>query len=104
MERCLAPALRPGDIEVMDDVGPTRGPRSSGRSVQFGAEVRLLPAYSPDHNPIEGMSGKLKEFLRSAAARTVATPIDAMGEALRSVTPDDGRGWCGHRGYRYAQE
>ncbi|MDE2505597.1 MAG: transposase [Planctomycetota bacterium] len=39
-----------------------------------GAEQRKLPAYSPDLNPIEKMFSKLKEFLRSAAARTVDKP------------------------------
>ena len=31
-----------------------------------GAEVRYLPAYSPDLNPIERMFSKLKAWLRSA--------------------------------------
>jgi len=32
--------------------------------------VLFLPAYSPDLNPIEKMWSKLKEFLRSAEARS----------------------------------
>src|SRR3954447_11114178 len=47
---------------------------------------------------------KVKEFLRSAAARTVDALIDAMGDALRSVTPGDILGWFKHCGYRYKQE
>jgi transposase len=37
---------------------------------QTGAAVRFLPAYSPDLNPIEKMWSKVKQFLRSAEART----------------------------------
>ncbi len=47
-----------------------------------GAELSNLPAYSPDLNSIEKMFSKLKEFLRSVAARTVDKLIDAMGDAL----------------------
>ncbi|MBK8477633.1 MAG: transposase [Opitutaceae bacterium] len=35
-----------------------------------GAQVRFLPAYSPDLNPIEMMWSKVKAFLRAAQART----------------------------------
>ncbi len=39
-------------------------------------------AYSPDLNPIEEMFGKLRAFLRKAAARAVDALIDAMGDGL----------------------
>ena len=44
-------------------------------------------AYSPDLNPIEKLFSKLKEDLRSAAARTVNGLIAAMGDALRTIGP-----------------
>ena len=65
--------------------------------------MRYLPAYSPDLNPIEELFSKLKAFLRTAAARTVDALIEAMGDALRAVTPGDILGWFGHSGYRYDQ-
>ena len=68
-----------------------------------GAEVRYLPPYSPDLNPIEGLFGKVKERLRAAAARTVDDLIGALGDALRSVTPGNILGWFNHCGYRYNQ-
>jgi transposase len=64
-----------------------------------GAEVRCLPAYSPDLNPIEQLFSKLKGLLRSAAARTVDAVIEAMGDALRAVRREDILGWFGHSGY-----
>ena len=36
-----------------------------------GAELRYLPPYSPDMNPIEKAYSKLKAFLRKIAERTV---------------------------------
>lgn len=64
-----------------------------------GAEIRYLPAYSPDPNPIERLFSKLKAWLRSTAARTADDLFEAMGEALRAVRPSDTRGWFRHSGY-----
>jgi transposase len=63
-----------------------------------------LPAgLQPDLNPIEKMFSKLKESLRSAAARTVDGVYEAMGEGLRAVTTQDIAGWFESCGYRYKQ-
>ena len=56
---------------------------------QLGAEVLFLPAYSPDLNPIEKMWSKLKEFLRSAEARSRPSLIQAIASALESITAQD---------------
>ena len=84
---CLVPTLRPGDIVIMDNLSCHKTAEVERLIRSAGAEVRYLPAYSPDLNPIEEMFSKLKAFLRTAAARTVDALIDAMGDALRSVTP-----------------
>ena len=52
-----------------------------------------LPAYSPDLTPIEEMFSKIKEGLRSIAARTVDGVIGAMGKVLNQITPHDILGW-----------
>ncbi len=99
VERCLAPALRPGDIVVMDNLACHKTAEVARLIGAVGAEVRYLPAYSPDLNPIERLFSKLKGFLRSAAARTVDAVVEAMGEALRAIRPGDIRGWFAHSGY-----
>ncbi len=96
---CLVPALRPGDIVVMDDLSCHKGPEVGRLIRAAGAEVRYLPAYSPDFTPIERLFSELKAWLRSAAARTVEALVEATGEALRAVRPSDIRGWFRHRGY-----
>jgi transposase len=99
VERCPAPALRPGDIVVMDNL-PCHKTAEVARLIgAAGAEVRYLPAYSPDLNPIERLFSKLKAALRSAAARTVDALIEAMGEGLRAIRAADFRGWFAHSGY-----
>ena len=65
-----------------------------------------MPAYSsPDLNPIEEASSKLKALLlRKAAARTREALVQAMGAALSSVTPKDAAGWFSHCGYEFADQ
>ena len=101
--QCLVPTLRPGDIVVMDNLSCHKTAEVERLIGSAGAEVRYLPAYSPDLNPIEMLFSKFKEFLRAAEARTVETLIDAMGDALRSMTISDILGWFNHAGYRYSQ-
>ena len=79
VERCLVPALRPGDIVVMDNLGCHKRAEVERLVRSAGAEVWYLPPYSPDMNPIERLFSKLKEALRAAAARTVEALIGAMG-------------------------
>ena len=44
------------------------------------AELRFLPPYSPDFNPIEMAFSKLKAFLKKTAARTVDDLWDAIAD------------------------
>src|SRR5262245_38753003 len=76
---------------------PSHQPGRAGRLAGVG--VRLLPAYSPDCNPIEKAWSKVKEAVRRARPRTAETLSDALGVALRAITPEDIRGWFTHWGY-----
>ena len=100
---CLVPTLREGDIVIMDNLSCHKTAEVERLVRSAGTAVRYLPAYSPDLNPIEKMFSKVKERLRSAAARTVDALIGAIGDALRAVTPGDISGWFDHCGYRYVQ-
>jgi transposase len=103
VERCLVPTLKAGDIVIMDNLSCHKTAEVERLIRSAGAEVRYLPAYSPDLNPIEKLFSKLKDLLRSAAARTVDGLIEAMGEALRAIRPGDILGWFSHCGYRTAE-
>ena len=82
VDRCLVPALRPGDIVVRDNLAAHKGAAVERLIGSAGAEVRYLPAYSPDLNPIEKMFSKLKTYLRKVAERTVDGLHEALGDGL----------------------
>ncbi|NYS26951.1 transposase [Rhodobacteraceae bacterium 2376] len=64
-----------------------------------GAKLRFLPAYSPDLNPIEMVFAKLKDSVRSAAARCADTLCRAIASALAAFTPEECARYLRHAGY-----
>ena len=78
VEKCLVPTLAKGDIVVMDNLSSHKGPRVEQLIKAAGAELRYLPPYSPDMNPIEKAYSKLKAFLRKIAERSVAGLMNAL--------------------------
>jgi transposase len=66
----------------------------------MGAELRYLPPYSPDLNPIEMAFSKFKALLKTAAARTVQDLWQAIAEALSHFTPDECRNYFVAAGYK----
>jgi transposase len=53
VEQMLAPALRPGDTVVADNLGSHKVAGVREAIEARGASLRYLPPYSPDLNPIE---------------------------------------------------
>jgi transposase len=97
----LCPTLRTGDVVVMDNLSPHKNNQTMALITHAGAQVLFLPAYSPDLNPIEKMWSKVKGCLRTAEARTQETLIEAIGAALRTVTPQDATNWFASCGYSF---
>ncbi len=99
IEGMLAPALRPGDIVVMDNLPAHKQPGVRKAIENRGAELRYLPPYSPDLNPIEMAFSKFKALLKKAAARTVEHLWDVIACALPAITQDDCRSYFKAAGY-----
>ena len=85
VEQVLVPTLGPGDIVVMDNLSAHRSAAVRGA----GAELRFLPPYSPDLNPIEMAFSKFKAFLKRRAARTVTQLEEAIAQAIDIYTPNE---------------
>jgi transposase len=99
VEQVLAPTLKPGDIVVMDNL-PAHKPTAVRRAIETaGAELRFLPPYSPDFNPIEMAFAKFKAILKRIAARTVDDLWQAIAQALDIFTPGECRNFFAAAGY-----
>jgi transposase len=99
IEQILAPSLHRGQIVIMDNLSIHQGRRVRQAIEAKGCQLLFLPAYSPDLSPIEEAFSKLKTYLRRVGARTHQALIDAITQALLTVTAADARGWFTHCGY-----
>jgi transposase len=99
LEYVLVPRLKKGDVVVLDNVGAHQPVIIRERIEAAGAEVRFLPPYSPDLNPIEECWSKVKSTLKSAKARTREALDKAVAAAAESITSSDILGWFQHSGY-----
>ena len=61
----------PGDVVVMDNLPAHKNDEVRSLIEAAGAQLRYLPPYSPDLNPIEMAFAKLKAHLRKAAERSI---------------------------------
>jgi transposase len=93
LDHVLCPALRPGDVVVMDNLSSHKVAGVRERIEAVGAELLYLPPYSPDFNPIEKAWAKLKQLLRNAKARTADALEQAIADLLPSITPNDAKAW-----------
>lgn len=101
VEQCLVPTLRQGDIVVMDNLASHKVAGIKEAIEGAGAELRYLPPYSPDLNPIEQLFAKIKALLRKAAARTYDALIAAIAVALTKVAPTECGNYLANSGYRH---
>ena len=99
VEQVLVPTLKPGDIVVMDNL-PAHNPIAVRTAIEVAAaELRFLPPYSPDFNPIEMAFSKLKAFLKKTAARTVDDLWDAIAQGIDTFTPTECENYFAAAGY-----
>jgi len=102
VEQVLVPTLRPGDVVVLDNLAVHKQPDVRLAIEAVGAQIRFLPPYSPDFNPIEQAFAKLKAFLRAARPRTFDQVLALVAAAIDLFTPAECRNYIRHSGYRLA--
>ncbi len=102
LEQILTPALRHGQIVVMDNLTAHKGERVKEIIERRGCELVYLPPYSPDFNPIEEAFSKIKGLVRKAEARTRKALVEVIGRALDAVSARDAKAFFEHCGYHQA--
>lgn len=83
----------------MDNLSSHKRARTRELIESVGAELRLLPPYSPDLNPIEMIFSKIKCKLRDLACRTKDALWQAIQPVLDTVTYLDALHCFEHCGY-----
>jgi transposase len=100
VEQHLAPQLRQGDVVVMDNLSSHKVKGVAEAIEAVGAEVRYLPPYSPDLNPIELAFSKFKRLLRDGMRRTQEGLVGLCGSVLDLFNESEIRNYFRHCGYR----
>jgi len=95
----LAPALRPGQIVVADNLSSHKSARAVDLLRAQGNDLIFLPPYSPDLNPIEMAFSKLKTLIRKAAARTNQALCRQVGAVCALFQPHECRNYFIAAGY-----
>ena len=99
IEQCLVPTLKRKDIVVVDNVSFHKVAGVEEAIQAGGAELRYLPPYSPEFNPIELVFHPLKALLRKAAERTIEGLERRVGSFIRALDPAECTGYFRHAGY-----
>ena len=99
VRQCLGPTLKPGDIVVMDNLSAHKRDEIRDIIEAAGAELRYLPPYSPDLNPIEQAFSKLKAHLRNAQERSLDGLWQRIGKLLPLFLPHQCANFFVHAGY-----
>src|SRR5215469_15579681 len=97
--RALMPTLKRNDIVILDHLQAHKTPGVQEAIERARAELRYLPQYSPDLNPIETPFHSFKEFLRKIGARTVPALYGAIRSYLRTLSPLEIANHFRHAGY-----
>jgi transposase len=99
VEQQLVPALKPGDIVVMDNLGSHKSAVIRRMIKAAGARLWYLPPYSPDLNPIEQTFSKIKHWMRTAQKRTVEDTWRQIGHLVTTIRPDECSNYFVNAGY-----
>ncbi len=86
-------ALETHGLVVVDDPEDVDEQEVGDALNKPGIQVWFLPPYSPELSAVEECGSKIKALVRGAEPRSVSDLIDAMGNAIGKVTPQDARGW-----------
>lgn len=98
VEHVLAPSLHKDDIVLLDNLSCHKSTTTRRLIEARGAHLIFLPPYSPDLSPIEQAFAKLKAVLRRLRAQTLDTLVEAIAQALATISPLDALGFftdCG---------
>ena len=99
VEHILCSTLLAGQIVILDNYSIHTDSKVRELLAARGCELRFLPTYSPDLNPIENAFSKIKALLKRAQATTQDALSHAVKHACNAITLQDTLAWfrlCGY--------
>jgi len=101
IKNVLVPELRPGDTVICDNLSSHKiaGIQQILKESEAKANLKFLPPYSPDLSPFENAVSKIKGELRTIAARSYEPLVDAVKQALGTISTSNALGWFDGCGY-----
>lgn len=99
VEHELAPALKPGQIVIADNLSSHKSQIVQALLKAQGNQILFLPPYSPDLNPIEMAFSKLKTLIRKGAARTYQALWALVGKVCDLFPPHECQNYFHAAGY-----
>jgi transposase len=82
IEQVLIPTLKPGDLVICDNLSCHKSPAVREALQRVGADIKYLPPYSPDMNPIEMAFSKIKAFLKASSPESFQKIVQNLSQAL----------------------
>jgi transposase len=101
IERRLAPKLKKGDIVILDNARAHYHSKVLPPIKARGADLKYLPPYSPDLNPIEPAWALVKKDVRKFAPRNRPALRKVAHNAYRKISKAHCMGWFQHSGYLF---
>ena len=99
VQQVLLPALNPGDIVTMDNLGSHKAKVIREMIKEAGARLWFLPPYSPDLNPIEQTFSQIKHWMRMAQKRSREETWKYLGSLIPTIKPLQCRNYIQNTGY-----
>lgn len=99
MEKVLLPVVKSGDIIIMDNLNVHKNSFDKIKFNQKDVEIKYLPRYSPEYNPIEMMWSKIKTEIRKKEPRDFLSIWRETSVAKLKITQEDVHGWYKESGY-----
>jgi transposase len=99
LEQQFVPALRPGDIVIMDNLGSHKSKAVRTAIKAVGARLWFLPPYSPDLNPIEQAFAKIKHWMRMAQKRSMEDAWRHVGHLVGTFSEGECAKYFTNAGY-----
>jgi transposase len=101
-ETHLAPTLRSGDVVVMDGRNIHKNQTVRELIEKAGARVVILPAYSPELNPIECLWSTLKAKMRAVGCSDWSTLANQVNDIWNKLSAYFYPSWVRNCGYQVA--